>query len=550
MPLDAILFEIPFLLLVGLVPCLLLSICYLSTFFVPWYLIIAGLSVIYWLSVIENSPTPDEIRKRKDIFVVIIGAGYSGLCTAIQLKRKRIRFVLIEKSSNVGGTWWDNKYPGCACDIMSHFYSLSFKPNPFWSESFPSQPEILNYLQDTADYYGIREHIKFDTKVNTCKFDLKTKKWKVETSNNAVIECNFLISGIGALHVPKFPNVTGKERFEGESFHTALWKEDFDWSNKRVGVIGTGCSAVQVVPSIAPKCKELYVFQRTPSWIVSRLDFHYSTFIQKCFLYLPFIMKIHRWYIFIRQEIVFQIAFTKGSKSAKFLRDLVTRNMRRLVTDERNKEKLVPDYDIGCKRVTLSNGYLQAFNKVNVHLITNPIKEITKNGIKIHSECSSDIELDAIIYATGFDVKSSLRNVDIERPKDGAVLRDIWGDNPNAYLGMMYPEFPNFFIILGPTTGLGHNSVVWMIEQQVNYVMKAITETINEDCSTIEVTKEANDEFQLYTRKTTKRRVFSSGCVSWYQNTEGFTYILWPSSCLMYWWKTLFMNFNHFVFSK
>ena len=323
MNLDAILLEILPLTFTTLLVFIFAVFGYVIAIFIPWYIVIGLLSAIYWLSVMEHTPSPDEIKKRKDIFVVIIGAGYSGLCTAIKLKRERIRFVLIEKSRNVGGTWWENQYPGCACDIMSHLYSLSFQPNPFWSTSFPSQPEILSYLEDTADYYGIREHIQFGTKVEKCRFNEKEGKWNVETSDGNIIQCNFLVSGVGALHVPKFPNITGRDKFQGDKLHTAKWQKEFDWTGKKVGIIGTGCSAVQVVPSIATQCKELFVFQRTPAWITPRFDFKYPKFLQNCFHLLPFIMKIHRWYIFVRQEFLFELVFTKGRQTTKTLRKLL-----------------------------------------------------------------------------------------------------------------------------------------------------------------------------------------------------------------------------------
>jgi len=549
--LEAFGFELVFMLIEGLFVLTLGVCCYILSYFISWLYIVGFLSLLYWFLVTERTPSPQEIRKRKDTFVVIVGAGYSGLCAAIRLKKERIRFVLIEKSETLGGTWWDNKYPGAACDVMSHFYSLSFKPNPFWSTSFPSQPEILTYLEDTADYYGIREHVKFGCKVETCEFNKETQKWSVKTSTGQEIECNYLISGIGALHVPKFPSLKGMEEFQGEHFHTAQWKDDFDWSGKRVGIIGTGCSAVQVVPSIAERCKDLYVFQRTPSWIVPRPSFPYPSLLQRCFQMFPFTMKLHRLYIFCRGEILFQMAFHKGSKVAETMKTMSKFLMQGEINDPELKEKLTPSYDIGCKRVTISNDYLKSFNRPNVHLITEPIQEITHDSILLKNTqdaSAKEVELDAIIYATGFDVLESTKNMDIKNPKNGKSLSTIWGETPNAYLGIMPAEIPNFFIILGPATGLGHNSVVFMIERQVDFIINMITQNIEQGHAVVEVKDEANTAYQESIRKQTKDRVFSSGCDSWYQNSEGFTYILWPSHCVSYWWRTLFINRNHFNF--
>ena len=461
--LEAFAFELPFLVVATLFVSIFGICCYILSYFISWLYIVGFLSLFYWFFVTERTPSPQEIRKRKDTFVVIVGAGYSGLCAAIRLKKERIRFVLIEKSETVGGTWWDNKYPGCACDVMSHFYSLSFKPNPFWSTSYPSQPEIHTYLEDTADYYGIREHVKFGCKVETCEFNKETQKWSVKTSTGQEFECNYLISGIGALHVPKFPSFKGMDEFQGEHFHTAQWKEDFDWSGKRVAVIGTGCSAVQVIPNIAERCKDLYVFQRTPSWIVPRPSFPYPYLLQRCFQMFPFIMKLHRLYIFCRGEILFQIAFSKGSKLAEILKIVAAKLMHWEINDPELREKLTPNYDIGCKRVTISNDYLKTFNMPNVHLITEPIQEIAHNSIRLkdtQDASGKEVELDAIIYATGFDLLHSLKNMDVKNPNDGNSLSKMWGETPNAYMGIMPPQIPNYFILLGPATGLGKKTEI------------------------------------------------------------------------------------------
>ena len=445
--------ELKIIFVFGLFVFLFFGLCLSIGTLFSWYFPLGLISFFYWYSVQEASPSPEQIKSRKNIFVVIIGAGFSGLCAAIKLKRERIRFVLIEKSENIGGTWWDNKYPGCACDIWSHLYSLSFKPNPFWSKTYPHQEEILDYLEDTFDYYGIREHVELGTKVDSCVFNATSKKWTVVTSKGAKIECNFIISGIGALHTPKFPEIIGKEEFKGESFHTAQWKKGFDWFNKKVAIIGTGCTAIQVIPKIFSKCKQLYVFQRTPSWVTPKLDIHYPYILQKCFQLFPLLMKIHRWYIFFRQELLYQLVFTKESELAKLFKSDIALSMTSEINSKELQKKLIPNYAMGCKRITVSHDYLSAFNQPNVELITKPIRKISQTSI--HVQDSESKEVDAIIYATGFDILGPVKAIDIHRPVDGECLSEIWGNFPTAYLGIMQPQFPNVFILLGPGTGLG-----------------------------------------------------------------------------------------------
>ena len=458
-------------------------------FFVLWitlssYFISLGYIVVVWIAFLftlvsiigsgnHRMPTPEKKRKRKEKFVVIIGAGFSGLCAAIRLKKERVRFILIEKSGDLGGTWLDNKYPGSGCDIYSLFYCFSFKPNTFSSSTYLSQEEIKSYLDDTCDHYGIREHMKFNSKVERCHFDDVTKTWKVETSTGDEYMCNFIVSGIGALHIPQIPDIKGKVDFQGLQFHTAQWNTEFDWTGKRVGVIGTGCSAIQSVPKLADSCKELHVFQRSPTWIIPMLKLKHYPLFQNCLHRFPIFMQLFRAYIFLRQELLFKMVFKRGSNGNKLFQKIFTWVMKQQIADESLQQHLVPQYEVGSKRIAISNSYLATFNKKDkVHLVTGKIVEITSNSIvviknkdvsstssKVPGDTLEEIELDAIVYATGFDVLNSLKNVDIKRPGDHKSLQDLWEDLPNAYQGLMVPGFPNYFMLMGPSTVLG--KCVW-----------------------------------------------------------------------------------------
>ena len=462
---------------------LLYLLCSIPTYFISWVYIIGFGLVLLWFFTGEKTPSLEQSGKRKEILVVIIGSGFSGICAAIRLKKERVPFVLIEKSETLGGTWWDNKYPGSGCDIQSLFYCFSFKPNCFSSSSYLSQSEILAYLRDTVDYYGIREHMRFGSKVDKCEFNDVSKTWSVQTSTGDRFECNYIISGIGALHVPKLPEIPGMDDFRGKQIHTAQWDTAFDWAGKRVGVIGTGCSAIQTVPKLVAAasdgsaggcCKQLHVFQRTPTWILPLLDIPHPSVFQTCLQRFPILMILCRAYIFFRQELIFKLIFTKGSSVNRFFQQVFAGIIRKQVNDPLLKEHLVPDYQIGCRRIAISNSYFKSFNCVNnegkkkVNLVTGEIVKMMRTSIvvkntKIASSATSttstttchEIELDAIVYATGFDVLHSLKNVDIRRPSDGLSLGDIWTDTPNAYLGIMVPRFPNFFMLMGPSTVLG-----------------------------------------------------------------------------------------------
>ena len=315
-----ILLEVPYivafssLLLAVLYVCSLLS----SIITVPGVVFVFVLFYRHYESIeklfITNDITDDE--RRKEVFVVIIGGGFSGICAAVKLKLRGIRFVVLEKSSSLGGTWFENAYPGSGCDTMAHLYAYSFRPNPYWSRFNTGQRELLQYLKDTCEHYRIIDNFKFNTYVEKCIYNEKTAHWSVFTSSSDTpIKCNFIISAVGLLHIPKLPSLPGQDQFQGESFHTSRWKKDFDITNKTVAVIGTACSAVQVIPAIAAKAKRVVVFQKTPSWVLPIIDVPYPKIVQEVFRVVPFIMKLHRLYILLKVEMIYFLALTRDSLS-------------------------------------------------------------------------------------------------------------------------------------------------------------------------------------------------------------------------------------------
>jgi len=537
--------EIPTFIVFGFLLSFPLFCAWLLSKLITW----TGVGILVALGAyLYSVEAPTLAPKNSDgSLVVIIGAGFSGLCMGMKLLKEKIPFIILEKSDNIGGTWWDNTYPGCACDVMSHLYSFSYFLNPSWSTSFPYQPEILNYLRNYVSHFNLTPYIKLSARVETCTYNEVERKWTVICIDGQVYKANFIVSGVGALHVPKIPQFKGAEKFEGKTFHTAQWDHTFDYRNKRVAIIGTGASAVQVVPAIKDEVKSLHVFQRTAVWTAPRLEFAYPKFLQFIFRHFPLLMKLHRLYIFVRLELNFFFLFTKGSKSAARIRKVTEAYMLNNIKKPELKGKLIPDFDLGCKRITVSNNYISSFNAPHVHLVTDGIDSISTNGIVIKGD-DKTTEFDAIIYATGFDLIASCSNAEIIG-KDGRKLAEEWGEAPNAYLGITCPKFPNLFYLLGPNVGLGHNTIIYMIECQANYTLDAIKNCIKGGIKSMDVKESINRNYQDYIQNMMKQRVFHSGCKSWYQNSMGLIFILWPSHLLHYWWMTRKVNFEEYELS-
>lgn len=474
-----------------------------------------------------------------DFHVVIVGAGVSGICMGKKLKEMGIKFTILEKGSSLGGTWHDNLYPGCACDVPSHLYSYSFFLNPSWSQNYSKQPEILAYLQRTAARFGVTPNIRFGERIVVNTWDKVTSRWRVVTESGLQLTANIIISGSGALHVPKIPEFPGAETFRGEAFHTAQWRKGYDPRGKRVAIIGTGASAVQAVPNLARLgVTSLTVFQRTPAWSPPRLDYSYPSWVRAMFSWIPLTNTIHRYFIFWRNEIRYKFIFDSTSILSKIMSPLIHKlvraHIRKAVKDPETAKKLTPSYDMGCKRITPSDDYLQAFNRSEVSLVTEAIMEVTEDGIKTKDGVIH--EADTILYATGFDVDKSLQPY-----KQIGLSEEIQELSPYAYYGMTHPEHPNFFVLLGPGTGLGHNSIIFMIECQVNYAADAITKMINTGAKSMVLKPEILKNYIEYVKQHMTGKVFGdkSTVASWYKNEAGVNWTLWPLDLVTYWWGTL-----------
>lgn len=523
-------------------PWLILALILASQWPTSWLSMgIFGLSLYYMIrswAVLESPiPNPDQLK------VVIVGAGVAGMGMARKLKEVGVEdFVLLEKNDDIGGTWWLNRYPGVACDIFSHFYSYSYFMNAKWSKAYSEGQEIWDYLNRFAEEFQLRPHIHFKTVVSKTIWQEDQKKWLVRTKDGKEYQANIFISAVGALHTPSKPHFKNQEAFQKPIFHTAEWDKSVDLVGKRVGVIGTGASGVQAVANIADKVKELYVFQRTAAWVPARMNFTHWNWIKECFASFPFVHRLFRNMLFLLNEVIYFAIFTLASPIRNLAERAIAGAMRNTIQKEKEEDNeflkttLVPKYALGCKRITPSDDYIQTFNKPHVHLIQDRIESFNETGIATSN--GKNIDLDVIILATGFDVLQSSRAFH-GIGKGGQVLAEVWGDCPRAYLGITHPGFPNSFILLGPGTGLGHSSIIFMIECQVNYIIDCMRKLQISGQKAMTVKKSVHDGFVTWLDESIKNRVFGSGgCVAWYQNAKGVNWTLWPKDLITYWSRT------------
>lgn len=477
-----------------------------------------------------------EAENRKDANhpdyeVAIIGGGFSGLGMAIQLKKAgRHSFLVLEKASEIGGTWRENTYPGCACDVPSHMYSFSYERKPDWSRMYANQAEIWDYLKACVAKYDLAPYIRFNTELSEAAFDESNGLWQVRTLGGTTFTARFVVSAMGALSRPAYPTLPGLERFTGTVFHSAEWNRAYDLCGKRVAVIGTGASAIQFVPQIAPRVAQLTLFQRTPAWVLPKPDRAIGRIEQAIYRYVPGASRLFRYFIYWRQEFT-GLGFVHPKLMVAAMK-LSLRHMRQQIPDAVLREKLTPAYTMGCKRVLLSNDYFPALCRKNVQVVTEGVAEVRERSIV--SRDGVEHPVDAIIYGTGFRVTDLLTPVRF-LGRGGVDLNDAWRNGPEAHLGVMAAGYPNLFMLLGPNTGLGHNSVVFMAEQQINYVMKCLRLMRAKGASTIEARAETQQAFNARIQYRLQSTVWASGCRSWYQAENGKNVTLWPGFTFQYW---------------
>ena len=470
--------------------------------------------------------------------VVIVGNGFSGIGASIKLKEAGIEdFVVLDKAESVAGTWRENTYPGCACDVPSHMYSFSFEQNPDWSEMYAPQPEIREYLERVTDKYGIRPHLRYGFTALSATWDEAAGIWHCVgegPEGREELTARFLISGIGGLHVPAKPHLQGLESFEGAAFHSAEWDHSVDLTGKKVAVIGTGASAIQFVPEIAGDVGRLDLYQRTAPWVLPKLDRHIPKFERRLYKRFPFLQRAYRRGLYWYLELVIYRGIT-SKRVGRIFERAGLKNLERQVSDPVKRKKLTPGYEFGCKRMLMSNTYYKALDRPNADVVTEPIAEVGPRSITTADGVTRDA--DVIIYGTGFDTQAMASSVEIQG-EGGVKLAELWQrDGIQAHRGTMIAGFPNLFFLLGPNTGLGHNSVVFMIECQIRLVVQAIEEARLRNAS-VAPTASAQKSYNSKMQSDLGGAVWSRGCKSWYLDAQGRNITLWPGETFRFYEST------------
>ncbi len=490
--------------------------------------------------------------------VVIIGAGIAGLCAAIRLRASGVHNIrILEQSAEVGGTWRDNTYPGCACDVPSHLYSYSFAPNTQWTRPYPQQKEIQSYVLEVTKQYEIRALIHFDTTVTALHWVPEQSAWRITCGGQTQpLLARYVIVATGPLNKPLIPDLPGIHTFAGEVFHSGQWNHGVSLAGKRVAVLGTGASAVQFVPEIAPSAAQVTVFQRTAAWVLPRWDQPYGVLQRWAYRWVPGLQRLSRWRVYWFNEWI-GMGFMGSKWMQTQLRRLAEHHLRHQVADQSLLAALTPSFSPGCKRLLISNTWFPTLQRSNVALVTQAAKAVTPQGVLgadgRHYAC------DVIIWGTGFKATEFIAPMQIYGEQDPAIaaaqpnspapeLGDLWRRGPAAtHLGITVAGFPNFFMLVGPNTGLGHNSLIFMIECQVNYIVGALSDQRARGRPVLRLRPDVQQDGYGQVQHKMRATVWASGCKSWYQNADGHIDTLWPAYTWEYWLKT--RRFNRLAYA-
>lgn len=479
---------------------------------------------------------------------VVIGTGFAGICMGVHLeKTKNLEYRILEKEDAIGGTWRDNTYPGAACDVQSHLYSFSFEPNPKWNRNFAEQGEILEYMNHCVDKYGIRKNIRFRSEVTGLYYQETKGIWEIHLRDGSSLQSKTVVSGNGGLSRPKIPDFPGLKDFQGKFFHSARWDHKYALENRKVAVIGTGASAIQIVPAIAKKVESLTLFQRHPAWIIPKPDKAISELEKMLFANIPIFQILQRELIYWSLE--FRVlALSYYPQVMKLFQKLAENFIKESIPDLQLREKVTPNYLIGCKRILLSNDFYPTLNRKNVSVNVDGISKFTKNGI-VDSK-GVETKLDCVIAATGFLVSEAGTPFEVVG-KNKTNLNEVWDKTgAEAYLGTCISDFPNFFIMTGPNTGLGHNSMIYMIESQTNLVMDAIQKIKSEHLHSIEVKKEVQKKYNEELTRRLSNTVWSESCGSWYLTATGKNTTIWPGFTFEFRERTRSLRPTEFLIQK
>ena len=484
-------------------------------------------------------------QEQQPVDVAIVGAGFGGLCVAIRLRESGAAqsLVILERSHEVGGTWRDNVYPGCACDVPSHLYSFSFAPNQQWTRPYPQQQEVQDYILRVTDDYALRPLIRFNTDVAAMRWLVDQQCWQIDIEGQPPLLARHVVLATGPLNKPVIPDLPGLDSFTGQSFHSSHWLHDVELKGKRVAVVGTGASAVQFVPEIAPDAAQVTVFQRTPAWVLPRWDKPYGAIKRWAYRYVPLLQRLSRWRVYWFNEFV-GMGFMGSTGIQRMLKRLSGHHLRSQVADAEMRKALTPNFNPGCKRLLISNTWFPALQRSNVQLVTQAVGGITPNGVV--GADGTVYPCDVIIWGTGFKATEFVAPMRIygvapdgTSEADAPELGAVWRSNPAAsHLGITVAGFPNLFLLVGPNTGLGHNSIIFMIECQVDYLVKALTSLRDREQSVLRLRVDVQRDEYVAIQQKMKGTGWSSGCKSWYQHADGRIDTLWPGYTWEYWLKT------------
>jgi cation diffusion facilitator CzcD-associated flavoprotein CzcO len=484
---------------------------------------------------VEGRPTPT---------VVIVGGGLSGLAAAVQLVRADVHsFTVVEQSDGVGGTWRDNTYPGAACDVPSHLYSFSFAPKTDWTRRFAEQPEILGYAEDLVDRFHLTPHLRLGTTVTSARFDESDNRWHLALrtgEEEREVVADTVVFACGQLNRPHLPDVEGVDRFAGPSWHSARWDHTVDLENRRVAVVGTGASAIQFVPPVAAAAASTTVFQRSPSYVASKKDHAYPATTRRALQLIGALRTAYRWWIYWSLEARW-VTFRRDGWAGRKLQKLFAEGIREQVVNDRLPEHaVVPEYPVGCKRILISNDWYPALLRSDVTVVDSPVVRVEPGAVVTAD--GGRHPADVVIYGTGFVTTSFLSHIPVTGP-GGRSLTDAWSDGAHAYLGSTVAGFPNCYVLYGPNTNLGHNSILFMVERQLNLLLQALavqTRTMTGAAgATVTVRERAYARDDRRTQRLMGRTAWAGNCTSWYKDAAGRITNNWPSWTVRYWWDTL-----------
>ena len=482
----------------------------------------------------------------EDLTIGIIGAGPGGIALGILLARAGFRdFTIFDREDGVGGTWRINTYPGLACDVKSHLYSYSFDLNPHWSRLWSPQPEILKYFERCVDEQGLQSHLRLGTEIRSARWDEHAQRWQLTTSAGEQHEFTVVVSAVGLFTQPVLPELVEAEPFTGTVMHSSRWDHSVDLEGARVAVLGTGSTASQLVPELAKVAAKVYSVQRSPTWILPKPDRPYSSTERWLFAHLPFAKKLYRTRLWLRSEANISV-IEHGSEKTQEFTAIARRLLDNSVPDEQLRRKLTPDHPMGCKRLVFSSDYLAALTQPHVEVLNSPARYLRARSLVMQDGTERDV--DVVVCATGYAAADYLGEIEVTG-EGGVTLRDVWRDGAHAYLGMAVPGFPNFFMLYGPNTNIGSNSVIFVLEAQARYIVRALRYLRRKGGSYVAVRSSAMANFLAKIDQWMQGTVWNTQCSNYFRAANGRVVTQWPRSARAFWGMTRRFKSADFIFA-